>query len=144
MDTMQSTDAQADLPAKDDERSKGTSIWRRVLSLRRSEHPKQNQDGGLERGVEPAEGARFVGFDEQRYYGDEGRADIVFGPDMFDPRTENGARPLSRAVAEGHSEIDPADFEKTVGEVLGEDVDLKQLTQVSLRNAESIEVPPAE
>jgi hypothetical protein len=91
-----------------------------------------------------AKKTRFVGFDEQRYYGDERRADVVFGPDMFDPRTENGARPLSRAVARGDSDIDPADFEKTVGEVLGPDADLDDLTRVSLRNVESIKIDPAD
>jgi hypothetical protein len=87
---------------------------------------------------------RFVSFDEQRYFGEQGRADIVFGPDMFDPRTENGARPLSAAVAEGNSDIDTRDFDKTVGEVLGADIALEDLARVSLANAHSIEVSSAD
>jgi hypothetical protein len=86
--------------------------------------------------------AQFVGFDEQRHYGEQGRADIIFGPDMFDPRTENGARPLSEAIEQGQSDIDPKDFGKTVGEVLGSDVDIDELTRISLRNARSIKVDP--
>jgi len=87
---------------------------------------------------------RFVGFDEQRHYGEQGRADIIFGPDMFDPRTENGARPLSKAIEQGRSSIDPEDFDKTAGEVLGSNVGLDELTRISLQNARSIEVPPAD
>lgn len=86
----------------------------------------------------------FIGFDEQRYHGNERRADIIFGPDMFDPRLELGCRPLSEAVARGDSDIDPADFEKTVGEVLGEDATLDELTRVSMANARSIRVAEPE
>ena len=82
----------------------------------------------------------FVGFDQQHEYGNERRADIIFGPDMFDPRVMRGGTPLSDAVARGDSDIDPADFEKTVGEVLGEDVTLDELTRVCMANAKSIKI----
>jgi hypothetical protein len=94
--------------------------------------------------TEPKMSTRFIGFDEQRYHGSEHRADIVFGPDMFDPRLELDCQPLSEAVARGNSDIDPADFGKTVGEILGENVTLDELTRVSIANARSIRIAEPE
>lgn len=68
----------------------------------------------------------------------------MFGPDMFDPRLEFDYRPLSEAVARGDSDIDPADFGKTVGEVLGEGITLDQLTKVSMANVKSIRITEPE
>jgi hypothetical protein len=86
----------------------------------------------------------FVGFDQQHQYGGERRADVVFGPDMFDPRVMYGGTPLSDAVARGDSDIDPIDFDKAVGEVLGEDVTLDELTRVCIANVKSIKVTEPE
>lgn len=142
MDAMHPVDTQTHASATGGEGAgRGLSIWQRLANImHRIEAVGRPRSGERRTGSDAEEPVRFVGFDEQRNYGDEGRADIVFGPDMFDPRTENGDRPLSRAVAEGHSDIDPADFEKTVGEVLGGEVDLDELARVSLRNADSIEI----
>jgi hypothetical protein len=148
MEAMHSTDAQTQRPAATNagEVARG-ALWQRLLRVfrrpKRVAH-RRGREGNEALEASPLADVGFVGFDEQRYYGDERRADIVFGPDMFDPRTENGARPLSRAVAEGHSDIDPADFEKSVGDVLGDEVDLDELARVSLKNADSIEVSPAD
>jgi hypothetical protein len=85
----------------------------------------------------------WVPFDEQRRDTQFRRADIVFGPDMFDPRTENGDRPLTRAMRERRSDVDPDDLEKTVGEVFGEDATDAEIRQAMLSNARSIDAAPA-
>jgi hypothetical protein len=82
----------------------------------------------------------WIPFDEQRHRSDLRRADIVFGPDMFDPRTDNGDRPLTRAMLEGRSDVDPADLSKTVGEVFGEDISPAELRRITLENARSIDL----
>lgn len=84
-------------------------------------------------------GRSWVPFDEQRHCSDLRRADIVFGPDMFDPRTDNGDQPLTRAMLEGRSDVDPADLSKTVGEVFG-DISPAELRRIMLENAQSIDL----
>jgi hypothetical protein len=118
--------------------------WRRLLSRipLLSDPAPEPSEQPVEEPPASSSQPRFVGFDEQRNYGEQRRADIIFGPDMFDPRTENGARPLSEAIEQGQSDIDPKDFGKTVGEVLGSDVEIDELTRISLRNARSIKVDP--
>jgi hypothetical protein len=69
----------------------------------------------------------WVPFDEQRYDTDLKRADIIFGPDMFDPRIIDGYTPLSDALEEAvlSGKLEdlgiPRDaLSKTVGEVYGD------------------------
>lgn len=85
----------------------------------------------------------WIPFDEQRRDPQFRRADIVFGPDMFDPRTENGDRPLTRAMQERRSDVNPDDLEKTVGEVFGETATDAEIRQAMLSNARSIVAAPA-
>lgn len=86
----------------------------------------------------------WIPFDEQRRSTEFRRADIVFGPDMFDPRTDNGDRPLTRAMHENRSAVDPDDLTKTVGEVFGRDATSAEIRERVLENARSIELesPP--
>ena len=89
-------------------------------------------------GAAPSAGEGWVPFDEQRRESSLRRADIVFGPDMFDPRTDNGDRPLTDAIQAGRSDLDPADLSKTAGELLGEDASAAEIRDFTLKNSHSI------
>ena len=84
----------------------------------------------------------WVPFDEQRRDTEFRRADIVFGPDMFDPRTDNGDRPLTDAMRERRSAVDPEDLTKPVGEVFGREASPAEIREKVLENARSIKLKP--
>ena len=90
-------------------------------------------------------------FDELRNIpeiAEQGRADIIFGPDMFDPRIIDGYSPLSDAlrVAVENGELEdlgvPKDaLDKTVGEVYG-DIGTDEITGRGLEIARRLKPVP--
>jgi hypothetical protein len=72
----------------------------------------------------------WVPFDDPHNADQFKRADIVFGPDMFDPRINNNDRPFTDAIMEGRTAFTAADMSKTTAEMYGAD-----LSDVELREA---------
>ena len=95
-----------------------------------------------------ASAKEFTPFDEQRHVGGLRRADIVFGPDPFDPRIVDGYTPLSdalRVMVKGGELEDlgiPKDaLDKTVGEVYG-DMGSHEIRELSLEISRRLEPKP--
>jgi len=80
----------------------------------------------------------WVPFDDPRNADQFQRADIVFGPDMFDPRTQNGDRPFTDAVTEGRTVIQPADMSKTTAEVFGTNISATDLRDALRADVHSV------
>lgn len=84
----------------------------------------------------------WVLFDEQRLDSEFHRADIVFGPDIFDPRTENGERPITEAMRAGRAGVNPDDLGKTLAEAYpGMSID--EIRHEMLETARSVELGEA-
>jgi hypothetical protein len=89
--------------------------------------------------MEAAENRGFVSFDSPENRAQSKRADIIFGPDLHDPRIGDST-PLTDAMREGRSDVEPSDLGKTVGEVYGYDIDPAELRERMLENARSIRI----
>jgi hypothetical protein len=79
----------------------------------------------------------WIPFDDPRNGDQFKRADIVFGPDMFDPQVTDESRPFMEAVEDGRLGLSVEDLSRPTGEIFKTDdpSELRQLVRQCIQPA---------